>query len=92
MKSIPRLRMQVLHHSRPVPVERVSYDFCAVEGVLGLSNLLKSGAADWLCFGSYYPFFSWEAAHLKMKEAGLSPEQLARLQTANARSLMEPAR
>jgi len=92
MKAIPRLRVQVLHQSRPTRIERVSYDFSAVEGVLGLANLLKSGAADWLCFGSYYPFFSWESAHLKMKEAGLSPEQLARMQTTNARSLMEAAR
>lgn len=92
MKAIPRLRVQVLHHPRPTPIERVAYDFSAVEGVLGLANLLQSGAADWLCFGSYYPFFSWEAAQLKIKEAGLSPGQLARLHTANARSLMEAAR
>ncbi len=89
MRAVRKLRVQVLHHPRPVAMERVSWDFCAVEGVHGLSRLLQAGAAEWLCFGSYYPFFHFEAAVLKMKEAGVAGEQAQRLLTGTARAWME---
>ncbi len=92
MRVAPKLRVQVLHHSRPVAIERVAWDFCAVEGVHGLSRLLQAGAAEWLCLGSYYPFFTLEAALLKMKEAGVAGEQAQRLHTGTARAWMEVRR
>ena len=87
-REIPRLRVQVLNHPRPMPWERVYWDFCAVEGVRGLTELLKANGADSLCFGSYYPFFLWESAALKMKEAGAEGATLERLRTGSARALL----
>ncbi|MBS1826874.1 MAG: amidohydrolase family protein [Acidobacteria bacterium] len=87
-KTIQRLRVQVLNHPRPVSWERVYWDFCAVEGVRGLTELLKGSVADSLCFGSYYPFFLWESAALKMKEAGAEGAVLEKLRAGTARVLM----
>ncbi|MFN7934823.1 MAG: amidohydrolase family protein [Bryobacteraceae bacterium] len=86
--EIEGLRVLVLNHPRPVRWDRVYWDFCAVESVHGLANLLKGDAADSLCFGSYYPFFLFESALLKMKEAGAEGAQLEKLRTGTARMLM----
>ena len=71
---------------------RVYFEIATLEGVGGISRLLKSVPAERVLFGSHAPFFVWESADLKLKES-LLPEPLQELiRQTNARNLLEAHR
>jgi len=66
----------------------VSFDISMVEGVEGVARLVDRVSLERVLFGSYYPFFLFEAALLKMKEAGLPEEKQKAVFEGNARGLL----
>jgi predicted TIM-barrel fold metal-dependent hydrolase len=60
-------------------------DFSMIEGVHGLERLCAALGADRVVFGSYFPYYYFEAAVLKVKESGLDPQSILE---GNARRLL----
>jgi predicted TIM-barrel fold metal-dependent hydrolase len=60
-------------------------DIAMLEGVAGLERLIAQVGPDRLLFGSHAPLFYAEAAHLKLKESALTPEQAEAIRQGNAR-------
>jgi predicted TIM-barrel fold metal-dependent hydrolase len=95
--SRSKLRIILLNWSRGVSSSlaaklsvagQVYFDIATVEGVGGVSNLLKQVPAERVVFGSYAPFFYFESALLKLKESVLSDAQAKAIRTGNARRLL----
>src|SRR5437867_332915 len=53
----------------------VLFDIAMVEGVGGVAGLFERIPPAQIAFGSNAPFFYFEAALLKLREAGFGPEQ-----------------
>jgi uncharacterized protein len=66
-------------------------DIATLEGAAGVERLVAQVGHDRLLFGSHAPFFYAEAAHLKLKESVLTPEQAEAVRQGNARRLAEGA-
>lgn len=62
-------------------------DIAMLEGAAGLERLIALVGPDRLLFGSHAPLFYAEAAHLKLKELVLTPEQSEAVRQGNARRL-----
>jgi predicted TIM-barrel fold metal-dependent hydrolase len=62
-------------------------DIAMLEGAAGLERLVAQVGPDRLLFGSHAPFFYADAAHLKLKESALTPEQAEAIRQGNARRL-----
>ena len=67
---------------------QVYVDIATLEGVGGVTRLLKSVPADRILFGSHAPFFIWESAELKLKESELPGPILEQIRRDNAARLM----
>jgi len=67
-------------------------DIAMLEGAAGLERLVAQVGSDRLLFGSHAPPFYAEAAHFKLKESVLTPEQAEAIRQANARRVLEMAR
>jgi uncharacterized protein len=77
-------RFPALAHSK-----NVYFDIAMVDGVVGgLPRLLAGTSPSRVVFGSHYPFFYFESALLKVREAGLTAQQASALYEGNARALM----
>jgi predicted TIM-barrel fold metal-dependent hydrolase len=93
LRSISDLRVQLLNVRTPlqpplkelVKAGSVYIDFAMVEGVHGVKRLAEMVGTDRVTFGSYFPFYYFESALLKVKEAELDP---AAVLQANARRLL----
>jgi uncharacterized protein len=72
---------------RTLAIEGISADIAMVEGVAGLERLVAQVGRECLLFGSHAPLFYAEAAHLKLKESSLTPEQAEAIRQGNARRL-----
>jgi len=68
--------------------DNVYFDIAMNEGVGGLARLIEETSPDRVVFGSHYPFFYFESALLKVREAGLTASQKAALTEGNARRLL----
>ena len=84
VRKTPGLRLVILNRMREPSgklLGRLSYtgevyfDFARLEGVGGINRLLEAVPEDRLLFGSYFPFFYFESALGKIKEAGLTQSQ-----------------
>jgi predicted TIM-barrel fold metal-dependent hydrolase len=93
LKVKPKLRIVLLNWFRAVKGElvqrlphsgQVFFDIATVEGVGGVADLLKQVPFERVLFGSHAPFFYFESALLKLKEAGLSAPESAAIRTRNA--------
>ena len=58
-----------------------------LEGAAGLERLVAQVGHERLLFGSHAPLFYAEAAHLKLKESVLTPEQAEAIRQGNARRI-----
>jgi len=65
----------------------VSMDISMVEGVAGLARLVRQVPLSRVLFGSYYPFFYFESAVLKVQESGLDEASQKAICMENARRL-----
>jgi uncharacterized protein len=68
--------------------ENVCFDIAMNEGVGGLERLIASTSPSRVLFGSHAPFFYFESAVLKVREAGLAPDQGSAILEKNARTLL----
>lgn len=97
--SLPRLRLVLLNHAgvanaallkKLTHAGQVYVDIATVEGVGGVAQLLQAVPADRVLFGSYYPFFYYESAVLKLRESKLEPAQERAIHGDNAKRLLSP--
>lgn len=68
---------------------RVYFEIATLEGVGGISSLLKRLPIDRILFGSHFPFFMLESAVLKLRESALLPAQLDAITRENAERLLK---
>ena len=98
-KATPGLRLELLNCTSQIAREEyaaalasgeVSMDISMVEGVAGLARLVRQAPLARVLFGSYYPFFYFQSATLKMKESGLAEASQTAICVENARRLISP--
>lgn len=100
---IPNLRIMLLNagysggHRTPNvrkigQAGNVYFDIAMKEGVGGVARLLAEMPPSRVVFGSHYPFFYFESALLKVREAGLPQDQAEAVFAGNARALLNWAR
>ena len=98
VRKTPGLKLVILNRKRQPSgklLGRLSYsgevylDFAMLEGVGGINGLLEGLPEDRVLFGSYFPFFYFESALLKVKEAGLDESQENAILEGNARRVLE---
>jgi predicted TIM-barrel fold metal-dependent hydrolase len=70
---------------------QVYFEIAALEGLGGITRLLKSVPADRILFGSHAPFFLWESAELKLKESELPGPIVDQIREKNAAALLGPS-
>ena len=66
----------------------VWFEIATLEGVGGIERLLKHVAMDRILFGSYYPFYYFESAALKLRESELGRVVIDAIGHANAGKVM----
>lgn len=96
VKQFPGLRIVLLNagrtpHARELAAAGVSFDIAMVEGVGCVAKLASEVSSQRVLFGSHSPFFYFESATLKMKEAGLPDADSRAISEGNARRLMDSA-
>jgi predicted TIM-barrel fold metal-dependent hydrolase len=93
LKKVPDVRLVLLNALGDVKgpalqdlaaAGNVWFEISALEGAAGLAAL----PAERLLFGSHAPFLTWEAAYLKLQEAGLDAARRAALLEGNARRVL----
>jgi predicted TIM-barrel fold metal-dependent hydrolase len=91
--GIPGLRLVILGGSREgiqqLAASGASFDFANLEGLEGVARLAEKIGIERILFGSHSPYFIWEAARLKVTEAGLHPSRERAVLGENARRLLE---
>ena len=73
---------------RLIEAGNVYFEISMLEGVGGISKLLKGIPLDRLLFGSHFPFFNLEAAVMKLRESELLPAQIEAITHENAQRLL----
>ena len=68
--------------------ENAYFDIAMNEGVGGLARLLTATSPSRVVFGSHAPFYYFESAELKVREAALPPDQEFALLKGNAEALL----
>jgi uncharacterized protein len=68
--------------------ENVYFDMAKNEGIGGLEAFIAATSPERVLFGSFYPFFYFESALLKVREADLTASEKAALCEGNARRLL----
>jgi hypothetical protein len=66
----------------------ISVEIAVLEGVNGLTRLLEHTPVERILFGSYFPFFGWESAELKLRESALTAMHRAAISAGNAAALL----
>jgi predicted TIM-barrel fold metal-dependent hydrolase len=98
LPKLPMLRVQLLNSLnvlRPdvldklIAAGQVFAEIAALEGISGIANLLKHVPVERVLFGSYFPFFAWESAKLKLQESELAELQRAAIERDNAQKLIK---
>jgi predicted TIM-barrel fold metal-dependent hydrolase len=94
VKGLPKLRLMVLNSNRPPVAKQLSaaglvyFDVAMVESVGGVTKLAGEVSAARVVFGSHSPFFYFESAALKVKEAGLAEADSRAVMESNAAELL----
>jgi hypothetical protein len=99
-KQNPTLRIQALnvgywggpqtgHMAEVQKLDNVYFDIAYREGVGGVAKFIHATSPTRVLFGSHFPFFYWESAFLKVREAGLSPEQEKAVLEGNAHAFLK---
>ena len=94
----PKLRVLLLDALKTVqgaPLDtlmaagQVYVEISMLEGVEGISNLLKHVPVERILFGSHLPLFLLESALLKLQESDLTPAEMDAITHSNAERLLE---
>jgi uncharacterized protein len=72
---------------RLLAADGIFADIAMLEGVTGLERMVAQVGHERLLFGSHAPLFYAQAAHLKLKESNLTPEQAVAIRQGNAQRL-----
>lgn len=97
LSKYPKLRIELLNAMtgpRPdlldklIAAGNVSVEIAMLESVNGIQKLLTHVPLDRVLFGSYFPFYAWEAAELKLRESPLAEAQRAAITRTNAEQLI----
>jgi predicted TIM-barrel fold metal-dependent hydrolase len=97
VKSTPGLRLELLNcpsntirkgARAALAAGDVNVEISMVESVAGVARLVQDIPLPRVLFGSYYPFFDFESALLKMQESGLDEVAQKIICEDNARRLM----
>ena len=97
IKGVPRLRLVILNCSpgaEPEQMRRLSeagavyFDFSMLEGLGGVSRMIRAVTLNRVVFGSNFPFFYFEAALLKVQESGLTEAEKTAIFEENASGLL----
>jgi hypothetical protein len=97
VKSTPGVRLEILNGTSHTNREHVRAAFAAgdvyteismVERVGGIGRFVQNVPLAKILFGSYYPFFDFESALLKIQESGLDEVSQKAICEDNARRLM----
>lgn len=100
-RTRPGLRLIILNGLRGLATEaleqlaavsNVYFEIAMHEGVGGIAQLLKRVPLERTLFGSYFPFFIFEAALLKLRESELTAVQRNAITNANAKRLSDAGR
>jgi predicted TIM-barrel fold metal-dependent hydrolase len=94
VKRRPGLRVVVLNgnhvaNAKELASAGVFFDIAMVEGVGGVARLAGEISPGRVLFGSHFPFFYFESADLKIKEAGLPEDQTRAIREGNARGMLK---
>lgn len=98
LSQLPKLRVQLLNalnNVRPDVLDKliatgnVSVETAMLEGIGGIANLLRHVPPERVLFGSYAPFFAFEAAELKLRESALGEVQRGAIAAGNAGKLLD---
>ena len=98
--NTPGLRLELVnctsiiskeHYRAALSAGDVYLEISMVEGIAGVGRLVHEIPLPRVLFGSYYPFFYFESALLKVQESGLDEASQKALCEDNARQLMGPA-
>jgi len=96
VKSTEGLRLELLNCASRIDREQyraaidagnIYADISMLEGVAGLGRHIHTFSLARLLFGSYYPFFYFESALLKVQESGLDESSRKAICEDNARGL-----
>jgi predicted TIM-barrel fold metal-dependent hydrolase len=94
LPKFPKLRVVILNGAggarRLATLPNVWFDIAMVEGVAGVSTLIKSVPHQRVLFGSHFPFYYYEAAALKMQESELGETITQAIFHGNAAKLLKP--
>ncbi len=97
LPGIPGLRLILLNAhgllrgeslARLLAAGDVGVDIATLEGAGGIERLIPVAGLDRIVFGSHAPFFSPEAAHAKLVESALGPEQIQAIGRSNPRRFL----
>ncbi|MDR3676429.1 MAG: amidohydrolase family protein [Acidobacteriota bacterium] len=97
--NTPDLRLELLNRTSRISQEQfravlaagdVYTDISMVEGVAGVARIIQEVPLPRVLFGSYYPFYDFESALLKIQESGLDEGSQKGICEGNARRLMGP--
>jgi predicted TIM-barrel fold metal-dependent hydrolase len=66
----------------------LSVEIAMLEGIAGITNLLKHVPLERVCLGTYAPFFALQSALGKLPESALGEKQRAAIATGNAKQLL----
>jgi uncharacterized protein len=97
VKNTPGLRLELLNRTSHISQEQfqavltagnVYTDISMGEGVAGVARFIQEVPLPRVLFGSYYPFYDFESALLKIQESGLDEGSQKDICEGNARRLM----
>jgi predicted TIM-barrel fold metal-dependent hydrolase len=96
LRAVPGLRIVLLNagrnpHARELSAAGARFDIATVEGAGGVAKFAGEISAQRVLFGSHAPFFYFESAVLKVKEAGLPDHDTHAITEANARQILAGA-
>ncbi len=98
LQEVPNLRFILVNAlrvvmqptlGRIVKAGNVHVEISMLEGIGGLSQLLKTIPLERIHFGSHLPLFNLESAILKLDESPLTEEQLSAITYGNAKRLVD---
>jgi len=85
LNSLSGLRPDVL--DKLVAAGQVAVEIAMLEQVAGIEKLLQHVPVERVLFGSYFPFFAFESAELKLRESSLGQMQQEAIRRGNAEAM-----